>query len=82
MDLITAVAILNQAIVDFQVTGNQLMTQASQAYELVKQENSVIAVNPQVHALTGSMNIAITSLHSQLALVQQAVDKVAELSNT
>lgn len=82
MDLITAVAILVQGMNDLQATISQLSGQAFAAQSLVGEENSVTAINPQVHALTASMNIAITAIHSQLAVTQQNVDKVAELSNT
>ena len=82
MDLITAVAILVQQINEINGAIGQLGSQASAAQNLIDQENSVTAINPQIHALTANMNIAIVSIQSQIAIIQQAVDKVAELSNT
>ena len=82
MDLITAVAILTQQANELQNLSNQLSAQAYSAQELMNRENSVTAINPQVHAITANMNISITSIQSQMVIVQQAVDKVAELSNT
>lgn len=82
MDLITAVAILVQQVSELQVLSNQLGTQAYYAQDLMNRENSVTAINPQVHAVTATMNINITSIQSQMVIVQQAVDRVAELSNT
>lgn len=80
MDLVTAVAILVQQINELQITTSQLANQANLAQLLVAQENSVIAINPQVNALTANMDILISSIQSELTIVQQNIDRVAELS--
>ena len=82
MDLITAVAILVQQTSELQNIATQLGQQAYMAKNIVDQENSIIEVNPQVHALTANMNISVQSIQSTVVIVQQAIDKVAELSNT
>lgn len=81
MDLITAVNILVQQANELQNISYQLVNQAVMAKSIVDQENSVIEVNPQVHALTANMNISVQSTQSTVVIVQQAIDKVAELSN-
>lgn len=82
MDLNTAVAILVQQSNQLTNLVSQLNTLAFQSQELINQENSIPAINPQIHSLTASMSIVMTSVNAQDILVQQAIDKVAELSAT
>ena len=82
MDLNTAIAILLQQTGELNTLSTQVGSQAYQCQELIGQENSIPAVDPQIHAITANMNICIQSIHSTLTIVQQAVDRVAELSNT
>lgn len=81
MDLVTAVNVLVQQANELQNVSSQLINQSYMAKSIVEQENSVIEINPQVHALTANMNISVQSVQSTVVIVQQAIDKVAELSN-
>ena len=80
MDLRTAVAILNQQTSQVMQLVAELQGLANIASSIMDEENSVIAVNPQIHSLTASMSIVMTAIGSQDIVVQQAIDKVAELS--
>ena len=79
MDLITAVTILVQQMGDVQTTLAQLSSQAYAAQNLLS-DSGEASVNPQIHALTATMNIEITAIHSQITIIQQSVDRIAELS--
>lgn len=79
MDLITAVTIIVQQMSDLQATVAQLSAQTYTAQGLLN-DTGEAAVNPQIHALTATMNIEITAIHSQMTIIQQSVDKIAELS--
>lgn len=80
MDLVTAVSVLVQQAGQLNNLIVQLSMQADNAMALVNQENSVPTINPQIHSLTASMSIIMTAINSQDVMVQQAIDKVAELS--
>lgn len=79
MDLITAITILVQQMGDVQTTIAQLSSQAYTAQSLLSNSGEA-AINPQIHALTATMNIEIAAIHSQMTIIQQNVDKIAELS--
>lgn len=80
MDLNTAIAVLVQQSTQLVSLVSQLNSLSYQSQELINQENSIPAVNPQIHSLTASMSIVMNSVNSQDILLQQAIDKVAELS--
>ena len=82
MDLKTAIAILTQQAIQLGQFTGELQGLSNLAASIIDQENSVTAVNPQIHALTATMGVIMTAINSQDIIVQQAIDKVAELSNT
>ena len=80
MDLNTAVAILVQQCNELNNLIVSLQQQTYNAQSLIQQENSIPAINPQINALTASMSIIMTAINSQDVIVQNSIDKVAELS--
>ena len=82
MDLITAAAVLAQQVTELQNLSMQLCQQSNRINDILNEENSITEVNPQVHAITANMNISVQSIQSTIVIVQQAIDRVAELSNT
>ena len=81
MDLVTAAAVLAQQTAELQNISMQLGQQSDRINYILNQENSVTEVNPQVHAITANMNISVQAIQSTIVIVQQAIDRVAELSN-
>lgn len=79
-DLVTAISILVQQAGQLCQLMSQLQSQSFEMQQLVSKENSIAAINPQVHAITASASVVMTAINSQDVLVQQAIDKVAELS--
>lgn len=80
MDLITAVAVLVNQARDMESIVGLVTTQAYQVQTLINQENSVPAINPQVAGIIASVNGNMESLRAQATLLQQAVDRVAQLT--
>ena len=81
MDLRTAIAVLLQQMNQLVNLTNDLTSLSAQCQALISEENSIAAINPQIHSLTATMSIIMTSVNSQDVLCQQIIDKVAELSS-
>ena len=82
MDLQTAVAILDQQANQMVQIANVILQQAVLVSQLANMENNSIPdPEGQIKSFMGSMNIQMTALNSQDVLVQQAIDKVAEIVN-
>lgn len=83
MDLKTAVYIMQQQLNQFSSLINELLAQSGETMALINMENydnSIASVKAQIHAFTASMSIVMSASGSQSVIVQQSIDKVAELS--
>lgn len=83
MELKTAVYIMQQQSNQASQLLAQILGQCGEAMTLIDQENydnSIASVKDQIHALTASMSVVMTAINSQTIIMQQAIDKVAELS--
>lgn len=80
MDLKTAITILLQQASQLVQYSMDIQNLANVANTIISEENSIASLNPQIHALTSTMVVVMTAIGSQDVLVQQAIDKVAELS--
>lgn len=82
MDLQTAVAILVQQVAQMNNVAAQLQYQAQEVSQLADMENNSIP-DPvaQIKSLMASMTIQMTALNAQDVIVQQAIDRVAEIVN-
>lgn len=82
MNLKTASYVLLQQAGELSNLAVQLQMLAGNATSMLDAENNSTAeIPPQVHAIAASMNIIMVSIGSSSVLVQQAIDKVSELSN-
>lgn len=79
MDLLTAVAILNQQVQQLMSVTQLVQVQASEASQLVNETNSIPNPEAQIKSLMASMSIQMTALNAQDVIVQQYIDKISEI---
>lgn len=80
MDLKTAVYILVQQCGQLSNLMIQLQNQSFETQRLIDQENSISDPIYQIKSMMASMSIVMSAINSQDVVVQQAIDKVSELS--
>lgn len=82
MDLKTAVAILNQQVMQLMGVVQIIQVQASEVSQLADFENNSIPdPEDQIKSMMASMTIQMTALGSQDVIVQQAIDRISEILN-
>ena len=79
-DLNTAIEILNQQMGQLQSVVNMLAVQCANMKSIITDPDPAYETNPQIHALTASMDYTMQSQVAANAVVRQWIDKVAELS--
>lgn len=82
MDLKTAVAILNQQVMQLMGVVQTIQVQSAEVSQLADFENNSIPdPEDQIKSMMASMTIQMTALSSQDVIVQQAIDRISEILN-
>lgn len=77
MDLITAAAVLVTQAQSTSDSLNRILGQCYDVQNLASHENSEAASNPQIKGIIASIDANMSSLSSQISLLQSSIDEVA-----